>query len=204
MGILRIFRWVRRLISALLVAVVVSLGGTALWVVGNGIHDDRSESDAIVVMGAAQFDGDPSPVLRNRLRYAFALYSTGVAPRIITVGGKRTGDRFTEAAAGRKYLHSKGVPYSKLIALGVGTDTYSSVQAVALWAKANGVKRITVVTDRCHDARATAMMRSLGFSVRGASPATGPGSSLTWSYIARETGGLLRFWFVNDRGVSAT
>jgi uncharacterized SAM-binding protein YcdF (DUF218 family) len=204
MGILRIFRWIRRLIAAVMVAVIVALGGTALWVVGNGLHDDRAHSDAILVMGAAQFDGDPSPVLQNRLRYAFALYSTGVAPRIITVGGKRSGDRFTEAAAGRKYLHGKGVAYKNLTAIATGTDTYSSAQAVAKWAKMHGIRSITVVTDRCHDARATAMMRSLGFTVRGASPGTGPGSAITWTYVARETGGLLRFWFVNDRGVSAT
>jgi uncharacterized SAM-binding protein YcdF (DUF218 family) len=155
-------------------------------------------------MGAAQFDGDPSPVLRNRLRYAYALYSTGVAPLIITVGGKRPGDRFTEAAAGRAFLHGLGVAYIDLKTISTGTDTYSSALAVAAWARKNGIDSITVVTDRCHEARAGAMMRSLGFTVHGAAPASGPGSSITWSYIARETGGLLRFWFVNDRAVSAT
>lgn len=203
MGILLLFRWLRRVIGALLLAIVVSLGGTAAWVVGNGLHDDRATSDAILVMGAAQFDGDPSPVLRNRLRYAFALYDTRVAKRIITVGGKRPGDRFTEAQAGKSFLHRLGVPNAKLTAIPVGTDTYSSVQAVAAWARAHGITSITVVTDRCHEARASAMMRSLGFAVHGAAPASGPGSSITWSYVARETGGLLRFWFVNDRGVSA-
>lgn len=204
MGILRIFRWIRRLIAGLLVTCVVSLGGTAAWVVGNGLHDDRAKSDAILVMGAAQFDGDPSPVLRNRLRYAFSLYSTDVAPLVITVGGKRQGDRFTEAAAGRSYLHRLGVPFRHLKAIPTGTDTYSSVQAVAAWASRHNIRSITVVTDRCHEARASAMMRSLGFSVHGAAPASGPGSSITWNYVARETGGLLRFWFVNDSGVSTT
>jgi len=204
MGILRMFRWIRRLIAGALVAVVVSLGGTAAWVVGSGLHDDRASSDAILVMGAAQFDGDPSPVLRNRLRYAFALYSTGVAPRIITVGGKRPGDRFTEAAAGKAFLRRLGVPYNDLKAIPIGTDTYSSVQAVARWARAHNITSVTVVTDRCHEARASAMMRSLGFTVHGAAPASGPGASVTWSYVARETGGLLRFWFVSDRAVNAT
>jgi len=204
MGILLVFRWIRRVIGAVLVAVIVSVGGTAAWVVAQGLRDDRGHTDAILVMGAAQFDGDPSPVLRNRLRYAYALYSTKVAPRIITVGGKRPGDRFTEAEAGRRFLHSLGVPERNLKAVPVGADTYSSVQAVAEWAKRHGIKSITVVTDRCHDARASAMMRSLGFTVRGASPASGPGSSITWAYVARETGGLLRFWFVNDTGVSVT
>lgn len=204
MGILRIFRWIRRLIAGLLVALVVSLGGTAAWVVGTGLHDDRKPTDAILVMGAAQFDGDPSPVLRNRLRYAYSLYSTDVAPLIITVGGKRQGDRFTEAAAGKSFLHRLGVPYADLEAIPSGRDTYSSVQAVATWARKHKLASITVVTDRCHEARASAMMRSLGFTVHGAAPASGPGASITWSYVARETGGLLRFWLVNDRGVSTT
>lgn len=203
MGIFRIFRWIRRAIAAALVTVVVCLGGTAAWVVGNGLHDDRGASDAILVMGAAQFDGDPSPVLRNRLRYAYALYDTKVAPLIITVGGKRAGDRFTEAGSGKTFLHRLGVPYDDLKAIPAGTDTYSSVQAVAAWARKHDIHVITVVTDRCHDARASAMVRSLGFAVHGAAPSSGPGSSITWSYVARETAGLLRFWFVNDRGVSA-
>ena len=204
MGILRVFRWIRRLIAGVLVAVVISLGGIAAWVVANGLHDDRATTDAILVMGAAQFDGDPSPVLRNRLRYAYALYSTGVAPLVMTVGGKRPGDRFTEAAAGRSFLHRLGVPYDDLKAIPAGTDTYSSVEAVAAWARRNKIASVTVVTDRCHEARASAMMRSLGFTVHGAAPASGPGSSITWAYVARETGGLLRFWFVNDRGAATT
>jgi uncharacterized SAM-binding protein YcdF (DUF218 family) len=204
MGILRVFRLLRRVVGVLLVAAVLSLGGTAAWVVAQGLHDDRGPTDAILVMGAAQFDGDPSPVLRNRLRYAYALYSTDVAPRIITVGGKRPGDRYTEAAAGRNFLHSLGVPYADLRPVPEGTDTYSSMQAVARWASKQGIKAITVVTDRCHEARAVAMLRSLGFVVHGVSPASGPGSSITWSYVARETAGLLRFWLVNDTGVLPT
>lgn len=204
MGVLRVFRWIRGAISALIFAVVLSLAGTAAWVVGTGVHDDRAHTDAILVMGAAQFDGDPSPVLRNRLRYAYALYATGVAPRIITVGGKRPGDRFTEAEAGRRFLHGLGVPDRDLRAIPEGTDTYSSAEAVAVWAKRHRIGSITVVTDRCHEARASAMVRSLGFTVHGAAPGSGPGSAITWAYVTRETGGLLRFWFVNDRGASSS
>lgn len=203
MGIFLLLRWMRRAISAVVLLVVAALTATALFVVGSGLHDDRAPSDAIVVFGAAQFDGDPSPVLRNRLRYAFALYSTGVAPRVVTVGGKRPGDRFTEAGTGQRYLHGRGVPNRAITAIATGSDTYSSAQAVAKWAKRHGIASFTVVTDRCHEARASAMLRSLGFTVHGAAPGTGPGSSITWSYVARETAGLLRFWFVSDRGSSA-
>lgn len=203
MAMFRLFRWLRRIATTVVLIVVVSVGATAVWVVGNGLYDNRAPSDAIVVMGAAQFDGTPSPVLRNRLRYAFALYSTGVAPRIITVGGKQPGDRFTEAGSGRAFLRAKGVPASDLVAIGKGRDTYASAQAVAVWARRHGITTLTVVTDRCHVARAAGMLRSLGFSVRGAAPRSGAGSSVTWAYVARETAGLLRFWFVGDRGAAA-
>lgn len=200
MGILAVFRFIRRLIAGALLLVSVSLGATAAYVVAKGLHVDRTRTDAIVVMGAAQFDGDPSPVLRNRLRYAHTLYDAGVATRIITVGGKQPGDRFTEAAAGRRYLLSLGVPSSRLTSIPTGRDTYGSVAAVAGWAHSHDIVSITVVTDRCHEARASAMMGSFGFTVHGASPASGPGSSMTWSYITRETGGLLRFWFLSEHG----
>lgn len=200
MGILAVFRFLRRTIAGLLSIVLLSLVVTAGYVIVKGLHSDRTPTDAIVVMGAAQFDGEPSPVLRNRLRYAYALYSAGVATRIVTVGGKQPGDRFTEAAAGKRYLHELGVPYAQLSALPTGTDTYSSARAVATWARKRGLDALTVVSDRCHEARAGVMLGSFGFAVHGASPASGPGSTITWAYVARETAGLLRFWFVSERG----
>ena len=200
MGVLLLLKWMRRLIGSVILLTVTALAFASLWVVASGLHDDRAQTDAIVVLGAAQFDGVPSPVLRNRLQYALALRASGVAPRIVTVGGKRPGDRFTEAGAGRRYLRDKGVPAGSVTAIKTGADTYSSMEAVAAWARSAGVRSFTVVTDRCHEARASAMLRSLGFDVHGAAPASGPGSSITWSYVARETAGLLRFWFVSDRG----
>lgn len=204
MGILAVFRFVRRTVAGLLSLVLLALVVTAGFVIVKGLHVDRTRSDAIVVMGAAQFDGEPSPVLENRLRYAYALYSAGVAPRIVTVGGKQPGDRFTEAAAGKRFLHELGVPYSDLSSLPTGRDTYSSAAAVAAWAEKRGLEALTVVSDRCHEARAGVMLGSFGLDVRGASPASGPGSAITWAYVARETAGLLRFWFVSERGTGSS
>ena len=100
---------VRVLVGAVLVAAFL-VGGTAfrVWYVARA--DDRRPVDAVVVLGAAQYDGEPSSVFAARLRHAEALYEQELAPRIVTVGGSRAGDAYTEAEAGRRYLIDRGVP----------------------------------------------------------------------------------------------
>ena len=164
----------------------------------SGRHQDSTTTDAILVMGAAQFDGVPSPVLRNRLDHALALHRIGVAPRLVTVGGSQPGDRFTEATAGRNYLHEHGVAWDRIKAIRSGSDTFNSITAVATWAQGAGIAAFTVVSDRAHLARASTILQSYGFEVHGSAPPTGPGSVMTWQYVARETAGLLRFWFFKD------
>ncbi len=200
----RIFRLLRRTITAAVVAVVVTIGATAAWVTLNALREDTSPSDGIVVLGAAQFNGTPSPVLQNRLDRAYSLYLAHVAGFIVTVGGSQPGDVYTEATAGRLYLHRLGIPESHLKGIRTGSDTYNSLTAVATWAHAHGWRTVTVVTDRCHEARASAMLASLGFKIRQAPPTTGPGAAIVWPYVVRETGGLLRFWLLNERGSSAS
>ena len=193
------FRMLRRLVGAIVLVTVVSIGATASWVVAQSFREDATRTDAIVIMGAAQFDGDPSPVLRNRLDRAFALYRMGVAPEIVTVGGSQPGDRFTEATSGRLYLQGRGVPRDRITAVRTGTDTYNSAAAVARIARAHGWHTLTMVSDRMHVARATAMMASFGFAVHPAPAPSGPGSARTPGYLVRETGGLLYFWLVEQR-----
>lgn len=194
-----LLRLVRRAVSVVVLCAVTAVVWTAIWVLGNSFREDLTRTDAIVVMGAAQFDGDPSPVLRNRLDRAFDLYSQRVAPFVITVGGSQPGDRFTEATSGRRYLESRGIRTAHIAAVRTGSNTYESARAVARVAQKRGWTRLTIVTDRMHAARASAMMSSFGFTVHPAPPASGPGSSLTWSYLVHETGGLLQFWLVTVR-----
>ena len=97
-------RFIRRALVALLIVSLVMGVSSGVMVIMRGLSLDRAPADAIVVMGAAQFDGDPSPVLRNRLDHALALYRKDIAPRIITVGSKQVGDRFTEAEIGRAHV----------------------------------------------------------------------------------------------------
>ncbi len=198
------FRMLRRAISAIVLAVVVSIGATAGWVVVNAFREDTAKTDGMVVLGAAQFNGTPSPVLQNRLDRAYSLYSAHVADFIVTVGGSRPGDVYTEATSGRLYLQRRGIPPRHLRGIRTGSDTYNSLTAVAAWAHAQGWKTITIVTDRCHEARSAAMLSSFGFAVRQAPPTTGPGSAITWPYVVRETGGLLAFWLLDEHGSSAT
>ena len=179
-------------LAGLLAIVIVPLASA--WHV-NAVAEvsDPTPSDAIVVLGAAQFDGDPSPVLRNRLDHAKLLYDEGVAPRIVTVGGKQSGDRFTEAAAGRNYLISQGVPAQDVIAVESGRDTLQSLTDVAEVAQRKGWDSITIVTDPAHTARSQAMAERLGFTATTSPTHGGPGSETTGAYIARETVAYLRF-----------
>lgn len=192
------WRWARRIVTALVVVALVAIFVPIARIEWAGLRQDNVPTDAIVIFGAAQFDGTPSPVLQNRLDHALALYKLGVAPQLVTVGGSRPGDRFTEATAGRNYLHMRGVEWRRIKAVKSGEDTLSSAQAVAKWAVGEGIRSFTVVSDRAHVARASSMLKAFGFEVHSSAPKSGPGSSLTWQYVARETAALLRFWLFED------
>lgn len=192
-------RFVGFLVSLMLIGVAAALVAPfyAGWrVLSDSSANDRRSSDVIVVLGAAQYDGEPSPVLRSRLEHAKALYSQDVAPRIVTVGGKQPGDRFTEAGAGVKYLVESGVPATDISAVGKGQDTRQSLQAVARMAKTEGWRTVTLVSDPAHMARVQAIADHLGFQTHLSPTRKGDGTSLTTSYLARETAGLLAFEFV--------
>lgn len=192
---LRLWKRLTSVLATLLLLVVLVPVVKIAW---TGYRTDNAKTDAIVVLGAAQFDGTPSPVLQNRLDHALVLYRAGVAPILVTVGGSRPGDRFTEATAGRNYLHAKGVPWERIKAVRSGDDTFNSASAVARWARTQDISTFTVVSDRAHVARASTILQSYGFSVHSSAPQRGAGSAMTWQYVARETAGLLRFWFFKD------
>lgn len=195
-------RLIRRAIALAVIVGIVLMSAATIMVTMQGLSLDRQPADAIVVMGAAQFDGEPSPVLKNRLDHALALFRKGIAPRIITVGGKQPGDRFTEAEAGVRYLRKQGVARSKLVALSSGTDTFSSATAVATWSLTKTSRSLMVVSDRAHLARAASMIRSFGVNVQVSGPAKGPGSSLSPTRVLYEAAGLVRFWLIGNRTVS--
>ena len=126
-------------------------------------QDQRRPVDAIVVLGAAQYNGRPSPVLRARLDHALALYRDRSAPLIIVSGGVGRGDTISEAVVGRRYLVSHGVPEDAVVAQAEGRTTMASMSAVAGWLRPRGLRRVLLVSDPFHmfrlrlEARRTAL-----------------------------------------------
>jgi uncharacterized SAM-binding protein YcdF (DUF218 family) len=115
--------------------------------------DHVRPSQAIVVMGAAQYDGRPSPVLTARLNHAFDLYHAGVAPIVVVTGGRQPGDRFTEASAGFTYLRAKGVPERDLRIENQGTNSWESLAAAADFLRRDGITEVVIVTSPYHSLR---------------------------------------------------
>ncbi|MBI1757629.1 MAG: YdcF family protein [Actinobacteria bacterium] len=185
-----------RLVLAGTVAVALLVGGTALRVWQVAREDNRPSSDAIVVLGSAQYDGRPSAVLQSRLDHALALYRDGVAPRVVTVGGNRAGDRYTEAAAGARYLRGMGVPGGEVYPVEQGSDTLQSVRAVAEVFAAHGWRTAVLVTDPWHELRTERMARDAGIDAVGSPTRSGPVVQTRWTelrYVARETAGYLYY-----------
>lgn len=182
-------RVIGRYVAGSVIVVVLVVGGFAVRVAATAAVDERGPVDAIVVLGAAQYDGDPSTVFQARLDHAALLYSEGVASHIVTVGGSRQGDAFTEAESGRTYLVDQGIPAEALDAVGQGNDTLVSLRAGAAELKARGWTSVVLVTDPWHAYRSSVMARDLGLSVEVSSVGTGPaaGTRVAPRYLLRET-----------------
>lgn len=198
-----VLRWASRLVSLVVVGVLLVLGVTAAGIWWTARQDDRPTSDAIVVLGAAQFDGRPSSVLEARLEHAKALYEDGVAPRVITVGGGRQGDRTTEAEAGAAYLEQRGV--ESVVAVPEGRNTLQSVEAVEELMEQEGWKTAVVVTDPWHSLRSVRMARDAGIDAQTSPTRAGPSVRTRGTqarYIARETLALLYYEILGRSGES--
>jgi uncharacterized SAM-binding protein YcdF (DUF218 family) len=127
-------------------------------------QDQAAPADAIGVLGAAEYDGRPSPVYRARLDHALELYHRGIAPLIVTLGGPG-GDQYTEGSVGREYLMSKGVPESDIIAETESRNTEESARRLVVIARANGLHRLVVVSDDTHMFRIHAICAADGLEV---------------------------------------
>jgi uncharacterized SAM-binding protein YcdF (DUF218 family) len=139
--------------TAMVLLLVAGALGWIGWVslqINRYAHQDQAApADAIGVLGAAEYDGRPSPVYRARLDHALELYHRGIAPLIITLGGPG-GDQYTEGSVGREYLMSKGVPESAIIAETESRNTEESARRMVVIARANGLHRLVVVSDDTH------------------------------------------------------
>ncbi|MGH3665646.1 MAG: YdcF family protein [Egibacteraceae bacterium] len=151
-----------RLLLGTLLLLVAYLAVTAGQVVWAAQRDRARAADVIVVLGAAQYDGRPSPALRRRLDHALALYSDGLAPVIWTTGGQQPGDRTSEGLASYNYLQAEGVPQQALYLENQGGSTYASLAAAARYLRERDQRRVLLVSDRWHAYRVAAIARELG------------------------------------------
>ena len=189
-------RLVVRVIGAAVAAVLLMTIATALAIWWTARQDSRPSSDAIVVLGSAQYNGVPSSIFEARLEHALDLYEDGVAPVIVTVGGKATGDQFSEAEAGREYLADAGVPDDALLAVQEGADTLESMRAVATQFDDRGWDTAVLVTDPWHAMRAERMAEDAGMDASSSPTRQGPAvqtRTTQFRYIVRETAAYLLY-----------
>jgi uncharacterized SAM-binding protein YcdF (DUF218 family) len=156
---------------------VVATTAVAVW---RAAHTDEARrvdhADVIAVLGAAEYNGRPSPTLQGRLEQAQLLFNKGVAPRILVLGGQQPGDRSTEADAGRDWLISQGTPQDAVIAEPRGNSTLESLRAASEYMRANGLHSAFLVSDPWHNLRIRRMARDLGIQAY---------VSATWHSAAR-------------------
>ena len=146
----------RPVVSFALILLLVLVAGAIGWwrwvyvqIESYASQDQAAPSDAIAVFGAAEYDGKPSPVFRARLDHALVLYRRGIAPLIVTLGGNG-GDQYSEGGVGREYLESQGVPDKAIIAETESRTTEDSARRIAVIARANGLRRLVIVSDETH------------------------------------------------------
>ena len=161
----------------LVIALVLVCGAyyvVNLWLVHRtGNSDQARQVDAIVVMGAAQYDGRPSPQLASRLDHVVELWRQGLAPLVITTGSKQPGDRFTEAQASAVYLGEHGVPTSAIEQVG-GATSYESLREAASLLHARGLQRVLLVSDPYHSLRIRLSSEELGLTAYVSPTRTSP------------------------------
>ena len=144
--------------------------GFQIW--DQSLSDENRSVDAIVVLGAAQYDGEPSPIYEARLRHANYLFEEGFSDTVVVTGGKQEGDRFTEAEAGESYLIDKGVPAERILLEAEGRTTLASLEAVSAMAPAQGIDTVLLVSDPMHSERIKRIAYDLGFNDAWTSPAS--------------------------------
>lgn len=182
-SLLRIVGWLVLLVVA---AWVVSLACVVVW----QYRDTARPSSAIVVLGAAQYDGRPSPVLRARLDHAIELWRRGLAPRLIFTGGRGEGDTTSEGAVGRRYALRRGVPDSAILVESTGRTTSESMRAVARIMRGAPTPDVILVSDPFHMFRLTILARQLGLTAHTSPTRTSPigaNPHARWRYVFIES-----------------
>jgi uncharacterized SAM-binding protein YcdF (DUF218 family) len=188
------WRWSITISIFLVIAAVLAGAGLMGAIYVQARSDQTRPVDAIVVLGAAQYNGRPSPILQARLDEALAAYREGVAPLIVVTGGRQTGDQFTEAEASRDYLVDHGVPEEDILLENKAHNSWQSMQGAAELLKDRNLSKVLLVSDGFHLFRVKMMAKDLGLEPFGRPAIDSPiqkNSSREFSYAVREAGGVI-------------
>ena len=201
-----LFRWIRRTITVILILALIgpAYGISQVW---RAAHNPVvRQADVIVVLGTAQLNGKPGQALEARLVEAKRIFDLGYAPSIITVGAGAPGDRTTEAASGKYWLRTHGIPSRKISAIEEGRDTLVSTKAYAALMKKRYVSDVIIVTDPFHCARAITMAKDQGVLGTCSPVQTGPNTleNSGYKYLLREAGAYLAYITVGRRGIQVS
>jgi uncharacterized SAM-binding protein YcdF (DUF218 family) len=171
------FRDIAKIVLAGLAGAFLAAGYTTWRIWDQGGRDESRAADAIVVLGAAQYDGVPSPIFEARLAHAVDLYHRGIAPILVVTGGKLPADRTTEAAAARTYALANGVPDEAILVEDRGRTTLESLRSVAAMLESRGLTSAVFVSDRTHMLRVLKIARAEGMEGFGSPTTTSPSES---------------------------
>lgn len=186
----RIFGAITLIALSFIIVAALTLG---FLIKRQAARDEARPSDAIVVLGAAQWDGKPSPVLQARLDHAFELYAAGLAPKVIVTGGVGTGDNYSEGEVARQYLLRKGIPAAAVLTENRGRTSYESMEGATALMQHNGWRRALLVSDPFHMYRLKQMAGDLGVQAATSPTRTSPirpGSDEERRYMLREVATL--------------
>ena len=184
----RVIRIGLRIGLAVFLVLFVYLAVTFVQVWLASRRDEARPSQAIIVLGAAEYDGRPSPVLAARLDHAIQLYRAGIAPVIVVTGGRQPGDRFTEAGASADYLHKHGIPDAAILRETTGRTSWESLEAAARFLDQRHMRRVVLVSDPYHSERIEAIAHEVGLNAVTSPTRTSPikGASV-WRRMLGET-----------------
>ncbi len=186
-------RAVWKVLAAALTALALYVAYLSVRIGLQSLRDEARPSEVIMVLGAAEYHGRPSPVLRARLDHAFDLYQQRLAPRILTTGGAGGDPVFTEGGVGRSYLISRGVPAEAIIVENEGDSTLESTAMAGEIMRRMGLHTVIVVSDGYHIFRVKRMLEFRGLTVYGSPRKELNPSGLRegWNYVRQAVGYLL-------------
>lgn len=187
----------------LFVLVVVWLLGVTGWIMWIGERDQAAKADAIIVLGAAAYDAKPSPVFQERIRHGLDLYEAGYAPLLIFTGGYGgSGARFSESQVARRYALKQGVPAKAILIETQSRNTVQNLVEAKRLMDQRGLRRVIIVSDPLHMARALRLSRAMGIDALASStPSTRFRSFHTsWRFLAQEIYFFHRDLFVQAVG----